>query len=104
MDTEGTSRWRQLIIDTTNTLQPITAAQLLVRAHYRWSSQWMLLTAGDFAAGTFIYWQDMQPSNCLDPGIATSYPKLDYHRIYFGEIVAVAGTEAFWRRRSDDYG
>ncbi len=45
--------------------------------------------------GRKIYWQDMQPSNFIDPGIAKSYPKMDYHRIYFGEIVAVAGSEAF---------
>ncbi len=44
-----------------------------------------------------IYWQDMQPANFLDPGIAKNYPQMDYHRIYFGEIVAVTGTENFWR-------
>ena len=171
-------------------LKPIEAEQLLIRAHHLWSTQWLLLTAGDFAAGAFntmavgwgsigtmwgkpfaqvvvrpgrhtrgfmdaydtftlcafpercrpaiqllgtksgrdgdkiaesgltpvaasrvaapgfaeaelvvecrkIYWQDMQPEHFLDPGIAKLYPQQDYHRIYFGEIVAVAGTDAF---------
>lgn len=173
-----------------NTVKPITAEQFLVHAHHLWSKQWLLLTAGDFAAGTFnamtvgwgsfgtmwskpfaqvvvrpgrhtrgfmdahdtftlcafperyrpaiqllgtksgrdgdkiaesgltpvaasrvaapgfaeaelivecrkIYWQDMQSAHFLDPGIAKLYPQQDYHRIYFGEIVAVAGTDAF---------
>lgn len=42
-----------------------------------------------------IYWQDMQPENFLDPAIEGLYSGRDYHRIYFGEIVAVAGTEKF---------
>lgn len=172
------------------TVKPIIAEQLLVRAHHLWSTQWLLLTAGDFAAGTYnamtvgwgsfgtmwgkpfaqvvvrpgrhtrafmdahatftlcafpercrpalqllgtrsgrdgdkiaasgltpvaalqvaapafaeaelvvecrkIYWQDMQAANFLDPGIDKQYPHQDYHRIYFGEIVAVVGTDAF---------
>jgi flavin reductase (DIM6/NTAB) family NADH-FMN oxidoreductase RutF len=36
-----------------------------------------------------MYWDDMNPAQFLDPRIETKYPRKDYHRIYFGEIVAV---------------
>jgi flavin reductase (DIM6/NTAB) family NADH-FMN oxidoreductase RutF len=170
--------------------QPINVGDILVRSHHLWAKQWMLLTAGDFAAGKFntmtvgwgslgtmwerpfaqvvlrpsrhtreymeqydsftlcafpdkhrkalqllgtrsgrdgdkiaeshltpvassavaapcfaeaelvlecrkLYWQDMEPANFLDPAIGKNYPKKDYHRIYFGEIVAVSGTDSF---------
>ncbi len=39
-----------------------------------------------------IYWQDMDAANFLDPTINRNYPEKDYHRIYYGEIVAAAGT------------
>ena len=42
-----------------------------------------------------IYWQDMDAANFLDPAIEKNYPQKDYHRIYFGEIVAVTGTDRF---------
>ncbi len=42
-----------------------------------------------------IYWQDMDPSGFLDPEIGKNYPQKDYHRIYFGEIVAVSGSDRF---------
>jgi flavin reductase (DIM6/NTAB) family NADH-FMN oxidoreductase RutF len=35
-----------------------------------------------------IYWQDMDPNGFADPAIAKNYASRDYHRIYFGEIVA----------------
>ena len=38
-----------------------------------------------------IYWDDMAPAQFLDARIETKYPRKDYHRIYFGEIVAVLG-------------
>ena len=38
-----------------------------------------------------IYSQDFDPANFLDPVIEKSYPKKDYHRIYFGEIVNIKG-------------
>ena len=41
------------------------------------------------------YWQDMEPAQFLDPGIEKVYAAKDYHRIYFGEIVAISGTEAY---------
>ena len=34
-----------------------------------------------------IYFQDIDPTNFLDPTIAGNYPAKDYHRMYMGEIV-----------------
>jgi flavin reductase (DIM6/NTAB) family NADH-FMN oxidoreductase RutF len=42
-----------------------------------------------------IYWDDMDPSHFLDPVIDNNYPQKDYHRIYFGEILAIFGDETF---------
>jgi flavin reductase (DIM6/NTAB) family NADH-FMN oxidoreductase RutF len=42
-----------------------------------------------------IYWQDMESANFADAAIDKNYPQKDYHRIYFGEIVAVSGTDSF---------
>jgi flavin reductase (DIM6/NTAB) family NADH-FMN oxidoreductase RutF len=42
-----------------------------------------------------IYWQDMDPSHFLDPEINAIYPEKDYHRIYFGEILAITAVESF---------
>ena len=36
-----------------------------------------------------IYWQDFDVHHFLDPVIEKSYPKKDYHRVYFGEIVGL---------------
>lgn len=41
------------------------------------------------------HWQDLDPAGFLSPAIAANYLKKDYHRIYFGEIVAVTGTDAY---------
>lgn len=41
------------------------------------------------------YWQDMDPSHFLLTSIPAQYPNNDFHRIYFGEIVAIFGTEKF---------
>jgi len=38
-----------------------------------------------------MYSGDFEPSRFLDPGIENHYPQKDYHRVYFGEIVAVFG-------------
>jgi flavin reductase (DIM6/NTAB) family NADH-FMN oxidoreductase RutF len=43
-----------------------------------------------------IYWQDFDPSHFIDPELNKHYPKKDYHRIYFGEIVAVTGIEKYF--------
>ena len=42
-----------------------------------------------------LYRQIMDPACFLDPEIDTNYPAKDYHTIYYGEIVAVHGTERF---------
>ena len=43
-----------------------------------------------------MYWQDLDPQHFLLPDIARNYPRLDYHRAYFGEILAVSGTERYY--------
>ena len=42
------------------------------------------------------YWSDFDPAHFVDTGIESNYPKKDYHRMYFGEIVAISGTPR-WR-------
>ena len=42
-----------------------------------------------------IYWDNFTPENFLDPKIDKNYPQKDYHRIYFGEIIAIWGDESF---------
>jgi flavin reductase (DIM6/NTAB) family NADH-FMN oxidoreductase RutF len=42
-----------------------------------------------------MYWQDIDPAHFLDPQIARNYPQKDYHRIYYGEIIAVQGTDRY---------
>jgi flavin reductase (DIM6/NTAB) family NADH-FMN oxidoreductase RutF len=44
-----------------------------------------------------IYWQDLDPTHFLDPAINRNYPKKDYHRIYYGEILALQGAEQYQR-------
>jgi flavin reductase (DIM6/NTAB) family NADH-FMN oxidoreductase RutF len=39
-----------------------------------------------------------EPSQFIDPSIDRNYLKKDYHRVYFGEILAVAGIESYARR------
>ena len=38
-----------------------------------------------------IYWDDLERGRFLDAGIEEKYPRKDYHRIYYGEIVAAFG-------------
>lgn len=42
-----------------------------------------------------IYWDDFEPTHFLDKSIEQNYPQKDYHRIYFGEILAVSGTDTY---------
>ena len=37
-----------------------------------------------------IYWQDFDPDHFIDAEIKQNYPRQDYHRMYFGEILAVS--------------
>ena len=42
-----------------------------------------------------MYWQDLDPSHFLEPEIMDNYPRNDFHRAYFGEVLAVSGTDAY---------
>jgi flavin reductase (DIM6/NTAB) family NADH-FMN oxidoreductase RutF len=42
-----------------------------------------------------IYWDDMKNTHFLDTQIEKKYPRKDYHRIYYGEIVAVLGERQY---------
>ncbi|MEA3438955.1 MAG: flavin reductase family protein [Chloroflexota bacterium] len=42
-----------------------------------------------------IYWDDMKPEHFVDPAFGRHYEGSDYHRIYYGEIVAIIGEEAY---------
>ncbi len=41
-----------------------------------------------------IYWDDFDPAHFVDPTIEANYSKQDYHRIYFGQVVAIYGQES----------
>ncbi|MBC8446090.1 MAG: flavin reductase [Chloroflexi bacterium] len=42
-----------------------------------------------------IYWDDLDPARFLDSGIERHYPQKAYHRIYFGQIVAIWGERSY---------
>ena len=42
-----------------------------------------------------MYWDDLRPERFLESGIQRHYPKRDYHRIYFGEMIALFGERAY---------
>jgi flavin reductase (DIM6/NTAB) family NADH-FMN oxidoreductase RutF len=42
-----------------------------------------------------IYWDDMNKDHFIHPRIIKKYPFKDYHRIYYGEIVAVSGDQQY---------
>jgi flavin reductase (DIM6/NTAB) family NADH-FMN oxidoreductase RutF len=42
-----------------------------------------------------IYWQDLDSTHFLDSKIHKNYAMKDYHRIYFGEVVAIEGMDEF---------
>ena len=42
-----------------------------------------------------IYSTDFDPTAFIDPTIERNYPKKDYHRVYYGEIMGIFGTEKF---------
>jgi flavin reductase (DIM6/NTAB) family NADH-FMN oxidoreductase RutF len=43
------------------------------------------------------YFSDLDPTHFLDPSTESHYPAKDYHRMYFGEIVAASGAEGYGR-------
>ncbi len=47
-----------------------------------------------------IYWQDFDPTHFLDSNLDKNYPRKDYHRVYYGEIVAVFGESTYLRPNS----
>lgn len=42
-----------------------------------------------------LYWHDYDPTHFIDPGIDRNYPNKDYHRVYYGEILAVSGVPGY---------
>jgi flavin reductase (DIM6/NTAB) family NADH-FMN oxidoreductase RutF len=42
-----------------------------------------------------IYWDDLDPARFLDSSIERHYPQKAYHRIYFGQIVAIWGERSY---------
>jgi len=44
-----------------------------------------------------MYNQDFDPARFIDASIEKNYPRKDYHRVYYGEVLAVSGTPR-WRR------
>ena len=41
------------------------------------------------------YWTDLDPSHFVDANIGKSYPLQDYHRLYFGLVTGIYGSEKF---------
>jgi len=42
-----------------------------------------------------IYWQDLDERNFLSPQIMENYPQRDFHRVFFGEILRIRGSDEF---------
>lgn len=42
-----------------------------------------------------MYWQDMDPGHFLSGKIDQCYPGKDYHRLFFGEVLAVKGIDRY---------
>jgi flavin reductase (DIM6/NTAB) family NADH-FMN oxidoreductase RutF len=42
-----------------------------------------------------MYWSDLQPEHFLDPDLIKHYPDKDFHRTYYGEILAAYGTDSY---------
>jgi hypothetical protein len=42
-----------------------------------------------------MYWQDFDPTHFLYPETIKNYPIRDFHRVYFGEMVAIFGDSSF---------
>ena len=45
-----------------------------------------------------MYWQDLEPNNFLADKIMTNYPVHDFHRIFFGEMLHVRGSDEFRKK------
>ncbi len=72
----------------------ISAAGLTIQASKN-------IAAPSFAEAELIlecrktYWDDLEPAHFLNDHIDTNYPKKDYHRIYFGEIITISGIDSY---------
>ncbi len=44
-----------------------------------------------------IYWDDLDPAHFIDPSIEANYSQQDYHRIYFGQVVAICAESQYKR-------
>jgi flavin reductase (DIM6/NTAB) family NADH-FMN oxidoreductase RutF len=42
-----------------------------------------------------IYWDNLEKTQFLDPRLEKKYPARDYHRIYYGEILAIFGEDMY---------
>ena len=42
-----------------------------------------------------VYWQDLNPENFLDQKAHACYTNNDYHRSYYGEILAINGIDQY---------
>jgi flavin reductase (DIM6/NTAB) family NADH-FMN oxidoreductase RutF len=42
-----------------------------------------------------LYWQEMAPENFMNQRIDRHYPQKDYHRFYYGNILAVSGSTTY---------
>ena len=42
-----------------------------------------------------LYAQDLDPKNFIDSKVMNNYPKLDFHRVYFGEVLEIRGSERY---------
>ncbi|MBN1886684.1 MAG: flavin reductase [Thermoflexales bacterium] len=42
-----------------------------------------------------MYWDDFDPTHFLDPKIEENYAKRDYHRVYFGQVMAIYAEAAY---------
>jgi flavin reductase (DIM6/NTAB) family NADH-FMN oxidoreductase RutF len=42
-----------------------------------------------------LYWADFDPAHFLDASIRENYPQKDYHRAFYGEILAIRGSEKY---------
>jgi len=45
-----------------------------------------------------IYWQDFDDRNFLSARIAEQCPQMDYHRVFFGEILRIRGSAEFRKK------
>jgi flavin reductase (DIM6/NTAB) family NADH-FMN oxidoreductase RutF len=42
-----------------------------------------------------VYWADFDPAHFIDLPAERIYPRQDYHRQYFGEVLGIYGTQAY---------